>query len=53
MSVSYEARFNTVLTHDLILEVLRGKISTPGELQSWLDSHKTIGESPYQNYDDP
>jgi hypothetical protein len=52
-SASYDAAFNTVLTHDMILDVMNGKISTPSELQAWLDTHKTIGESPYQNYDDP
>jgi hypothetical protein len=48
----YEASFNTVLTHDLILDVLRKKISAPEQVSAWLDAHKTIGESPYQAYDD-
>ncbi|HEV7743785.1 MAG TPA: sulfatase-like hydrolase/transferase [Pyrinomonadaceae bacterium] len=48
----YDAPFNTVLTHDLILDVLRGKVSNAGQAAGWLDSHRTIGESPYQAYED-
>jgi len=49
---TYSAPFNTVLTHDLILDVLKGKISTSSQVHSWLDAHRTIGESPYQTYED-
>ena len=48
----YEASFNTVLTHDLILEVLNGKVSKPEQVTVWLDTHRSIGESPFQAYDD-
>jgi sulfatase-like protein len=48
----YDAAFNTVLTHDLVLEVLRGGISNQKDLAGWLDKHRTIGESPYQSYED-
>lgn len=48
----YDAAFNTVLTHDLILEVLRGGISNQKDLAGWLDKNRTIGESPYQGYED-
>jgi arylsulfatase A-like enzyme len=51
-AAQYDAAFNTVLTHDLILEVLRGGISNQGDLAGWLDKHRTIGESPYQSYED-
>jgi hypothetical protein len=50
--VTYDMPFNTVLTHDLVLEVLGGRIKDPGELAAWLDAHRTIGESPYQSYED-
>lgn len=50
---TYEAPFNTVLTHDLILEIMKGRISSSEEIPHWLDMHKTIGESPYHAYDDP
>ena len=49
----YEAPFNTVLSHDLILEIMRGKITSAGQVAEWLDAHKTIGESPYRDYNDP
>ena len=52
-ALNYDASFNTVLTHDLILEILGKRISRPEEVRDWLDTHKTIGESPYQSYDDP
>jgi len=48
----HDAAFNTVLTHDLILEVLRGGISNQKDLAGWIDKHRTIGESPYQSYED-
>jgi hypothetical protein len=51
-ALTYDAPFNTVLTHDLILDVLNGKLARPDEAAAWLDAHRTIGESPYQNYDD-
>ncbi|HST53114.1 MAG TPA: sulfatase-like hydrolase/transferase [Pyrinomonadaceae bacterium] len=49
---TYDAPFNTVLTRDLIMEVLGGRIRDPGELAAWLDAHRTFGESPYQSYED-
>jgi hypothetical protein len=51
-TLNYEAHFNTVLTHDLILEILKGKISDASQAAAWLDAHRTIGESPYQSYED-
>jgi Sulfatase len=35
-SVRYEGPFNNVVSHDLILAVLNGKISDPGSLENWL-----------------
>jgi hypothetical protein len=51
-ATTYEAPFNTVLTHDLILDVLSRKVATHTDLAAWLDAHRTIGESPYQSYED-
>jgi hypothetical protein len=51
-NVTYDATFNTVLTHDLILDILSGKMAAAEDLPGWLDTHTTIGESPYQAYDD-
>jgi arylsulfatase A-like enzyme len=46
--VVYEPAFNTVLTADILLAILRGEISSVDSLKSWLDQHGTIGESPYK-----
>ena len=48
----YSSQFNTVLTRDLIREIMTGKVAEPYQLASWLDLHRTIGESPYQGYED-
>ena len=37
---TYERPFNTVLTHDLMLAILRGEVSTPQHVMSWLDEHR-------------
>lgn len=44
--VTYEHGFNTVMTHDLLLAVLRGELSTGGDVTAWLDQHRTIEKSP-------
>jgi hypothetical protein len=46
--VVYQPEFNTVLTAELVLAILRGEISTIESLKSWLEEHRTIGESPYK-----
>ena len=43
----YDAPFNTVLTHDLLLSILRGELSDPASVGRWIDDHRSIGESPY------
>src|SRR5215813_84808 len=44
-TLTYEPAFNTVLTHDLILELLNKRLAKPEEISDWIDHHKTIGES--------
>jgi hypothetical protein len=39
-TLCYLSRFNTILTHDLLLAVLRGEIKTRDAAQAWLDSHR-------------
>ena len=39
--LTYDAPFNTVLTHDLLLAVLRGEVASPGAVAAWLDRHRT------------
>jgi len=51
-TVQYDTAWNTVLTHDLILAVLKGEISGAPQVTAWIDGHRTIGESPYQSYED-
>lgn len=46
-AVPYTAPFNTVLSRDLLLGILRGEISDAHAAAEWLDRHRSIGESPY------
>ncbi|MBO0797923.1 MAG: sulfatase-like hydrolase/transferase, partial [Blastocatellia bacterium] len=43
----YHHSFNTVLSQDLILALLRGELSTKTEVAAWLDQHRSIDKSPY------
>jgi hypothetical protein len=36
-SCVYEPKFNTVLTRELLLDILRGKVASPREAAQWLD----------------
>jgi hypothetical protein len=47
-AVRYDPPFNTVLTHDLMLALLRREVSSPASVVSWLDRHRSIGRSPYE-----
>lgn len=38
-SIIYEKPFNTVITHDLILAILKGEISTINEVKDWMDKN--------------
>ena len=38
-SLTYSNRFNTVLTHDLILAILRGEVTNQPATATWLDTH--------------
>ena len=46
-ALGYEPPFNSVLSRDLSLAILRGEVSGPEGVAEWLDRHRTIGESPY------
>jgi arylsulfatase A-like enzyme len=46
-NVIYNPPFNTVLSQDLLLALLRGELSTPSDVTAWLDRHRSIGKSPY------
>lgn len=47
LPVVYEPPFNTVLTHDLLLSILRRDIRTAEEAKNWLERNRSIAESPY------
>jgi hypothetical protein len=49
--LTYTAGFNTIATHDLILALMRGEVSSPVSVADWLDRHRSITDSPY-NRDD-
>ncbi len=38
-SLTYSNQFNTVLTHDLILAILRGEVTNQSTTAAWLDTH--------------
>jgi len=46
--INYTPEFNTVLTHDLLLALLSGNVSDPASVVDWLESHRSIGKSPYK-----
>jgi len=43
----YPKRFNTILTHDLLLAILRGDIQGMQDLMPWIDRHKTDPPAEY------
>ncbi len=49
-SLTYNPAFNTVLTHDLILALLRGEVVGPESVMAWLDQHRSkVESSEYSN----
>ncbi len=43
--VVYEPAFNTILTHNLFLALLRGEVGGPKSVMAWLDQHRSKVES--------
>ena len=43
----YSKPFNTILFHDLVLEVFAERLSTPKELRAWLDANRASAPIPY------
>jgi hypothetical protein len=39
---SYDSRFNTVVTGDLLMAILRGELSSPEDVKVWLDGNHTV-----------
>jgi hypothetical protein len=46
-SLIYHPSFNTVLSKELILALLRGDLSAPMEVRDWLDRNRSMEKSPY------
>lgn len=51
IGATYEPAFNNILSHDLLLALLSGEISTHSDATNWLDKHRTIGKSPFTEGD--
>ena len=47
--LKYTEPFNTILTHDLLLAILRGEVVDTKGAAAWLDQHRTIARSPYDD----
>ncbi len=47
----YQPAFNTILTHDLLLAVLRGEVTTPQGAAEWIDQHGPMDGIQYQRRD--
>jgi len=47
--IRYESPFNTVLSHDLLLAILKGEVSDTKAAAGWLDQHRSIARSPYDD----
>lgn len=45
--LAFDHPFNTVLSHDLALAILRGEVTDPRAGADWLERHRTIADSPY------
>jgi hypothetical protein len=43
----YGKPFNTILFHDLVLEVFAGRLSTAQEFRAWLDANRASAPIPY------
>ncbi len=50
--LAFDHPFNTVLSHDLMLALMRGELTDAQSVADWLDRHRTIADSPY-SIDEP
>ena len=48
----YPSPFCTIITHDLLLAILRGDIRDVQELPSWMDRHKTAPPAGYTDQEE-
>jgi hypothetical protein len=45
--MEYDKPFNTVLTRNLLLELLRGNLASPADVAAWIDTNSKLAESPF------
>ena len=50
--LAFDHPFNTVLSHDLMLALMRGELTSAQSVAEWLDQRRTIADSPY-SIDEP
>ena len=45
--LEYNGEFNTILTRDLLLSLLKAEVSSPENVVNWLDQHRSLEGNPY------
>ena len=45
-AVAYTGQFNTIVTADLVLSILRGQVSSVEDALAWLEQHRQYSEDP-------
>jgi hypothetical protein len=45
--LTYQPGFNTVLTQELVLALMRGEVSGAEQIAAWLDRNRSIADSPH------
>jgi hypothetical protein len=46
VGMEYDKPFNTILTRDLLLELLRGNLTSAADVAAWIDTNSKLAESP-------
>jgi len=45
--VEYASPFNTIITRELLMEMLRGNLTASDDVVEWLDQRRALAESPF------
>jgi hypothetical protein len=48
VGVSFTPRFSAIVTHDLLLGILRGELRTPEAVVGWLEKRKMTDREPFR-----
>ena len=46
VGIEYKTPFNTVLTDELVLQLLKGQLMSPTDVTTWIDSNSKLAENP-------